>query len=204
MIEELCDVLMQVCMHAAIGRETQEFSLTDITGEISKKLVRRHPHVFADVEADSIEEVEKNWAQLKESEGKAKNRFAEISGSLPALIYAVETRKQDISAGYANMYEGVHWSLAKVNEELAELAQAMNDNDETEIFSELGDVLVSLTNVAADLGVDPEAALRASVARRRERFIRVDLLVAAEGMTPAEITLDQFFAFWAQAKRDLR
>ena len=195
--EELGDLLLQILMHSEMARQAGDFDFGDVLAEVASKLIRRHPHVFQDLEVAGSAEVLRNWESIKRSEHAAKGTVRKglldgIPAGLPALAAAQKLGDKAARVGFDwTDLEGV-W--AKVREELAELREAEPDTRE----EELGDLLFVLTRLAAWLDVDAETALRAANAKFRRRFAMVEDLAAGrplEQMTPDE--LDQL---WNRAK----
>jgi len=208
--EELGDLLLQIVLHAQYGAEDGVFDMADVHRAVVAKIVRRHPHVFGDVVANSAAEVLRNWEQIKAGERAARSAdgsdsevgddgmpaaFAGLSRSLPALAYAQEMQERAASLGYDwPSLEGV---LDKVNEESAEIIAARDDHERREEF---GDLLLVLVNMARKLGIDSEAALRSASAKFAARFAQVERLAADKGVDLKQLTLDELDELWQQAK----
>ena len=202
--EELGDLLLQIVLHAQYGAEDGVFDMADVHRAVVAKIVRRHPHVFGDVVANSAAEVLRNWEQIKAGERAARSTpsgetmpaaFAGLSRSLPALAYAQEMQERAASLGYDwPSLEGV---LDKVNEESAEIIAARDDHERREEF---GDLLLVLVNMARKLGIDSEAALRSASAKFAARFAQVERLAADKGVDLTQLTLDELDELWQQAK----
>jgi len=208
--EELGDLLLQIVLHAHYAAEDGVFDMTDVQREVMTKIVRRHPHVFGDVVADSAAEVIRNWEQIKASEraaganGKAApagrdesmpEAFKGLSRSLPALAYAQEMQERAASLGYD--WPTVDGVLDKVTEEATELAAARDDGERHE---ELGDLLMVLVNLGRKLGIDAEAALRAASAKFAARFAEVERLAAARETDLRDMSFEQLDELWDAAK----
>ncbi len=153
-IEELGDVLYQVEFHATIAEQEGRFSIADVTDTMHDKLVRRHPHVFGDVAADDAEAVKANWDDIKREEKQRTSVFDGVPQSLPALAYGQHLARKAAKVGFD--WPDVAGPLAKVDEELAELREAVAADDQVHIAEELGDVVTALVNVARHTGVDAE------------------------------------------------
>lgn len=210
--EELGDLLLQIVLHAEYGAEDGVFDLTDVYRHVVTKIVRRHPHVFGDVAADSAAEVVRNWEQIKAGEraehsaaevesntrnGSIPAAFAGLSKSLPALAYAQEMQERAASLGYDwPQIEGV---LEKVTEEAAEVVAARNDSDRREEF---GDLLMVLVNLARKLGIDAEASLRTASSKFAARFANVERQAAERDVELRTLTMDELDELWQQAKRE--
>jgi tetrapyrrole methylase family protein/MazG family protein len=202
--EELGDLFLQIILHAQLAAEEGSFDLTDVYRTLGAKIVRRHPHVFGDVEVADAAEVLRNWETIKAGErersGAAPSPFAGIARALPALPASREIQERASSLGWDwPAIEGV-WD--KVAEELAELHQAAAAGDEArdERLHELGDVLFAVVNLARWLKLDPEEALRAANRRWIERYERVERLAADRGQVLAELSADEKDALWNEVK----
>ena len=221
--EELGDLLLQVVLHAQYGAEAGSFDMTDVTRATMTKIIRRHPHVFGDVVAGTADEVIRNWEQIKAgeraeraaeaaaaadpgamAEGAAADprmpaAFAGLSRSLPALAYAQEMQGRAAALGYD--WPSVEGVIEKVAEESAELAAATDQRARAE---ELGDLLLVLVNLARRLGIDAEAALRASSAKFAARFAQVERLAARRGVELRALDLAGLDELWESAKAEER
>lgn len=192
--EELGDLLFQVEFHATLARERGEFTIADVARGIHDKLVRRHPHVFGTVEADTPSDVMRNWEQIKKDEKGRSSLMEGIPGSLPALLYAQKVQKKAASVGFD--WEDVEGAWPKVLEEIDELRAAAAEDAE----GELGDVLFAVVNVARHLGLDPETALRTATAKFRDRFQGVEALAAERGIDMHAADLATLDALWDEVK----
>jgi tetrapyrrole methylase family protein/MazG family protein len=196
LIEELGDLLYQVEFHATIAEQEGRFSMADVARGIHDKLVRRHPHVFGDVEVEGTHEVLRNWEAIKQEEKGRTSVFEGIPSSLPALAYALKAQKK--AAGLGFDAPDVSYFVPKVREELQEVLDAGDHHDDR--VAEVGDLLFAVVNVARHLGVDPEAALRAGVTKFRARVEAVEGLAARDGVDLAAADLAVLDAYWDQAK----
>jgi tetrapyrrole methylase family protein/MazG family protein len=194
--EELGDLLLQVFLQSEIAEETGDFALNDVVEHISTKLIRRHPHVFADVEVSGASDVEANWEALKKAERTERISVLDgISKSLPALAMAAEMQKRMRKAGF-------EWPdradvEAKLAEELGELQAAASP---AEAQAELGDVLFVLTGLGGWLDSDAETGLRATNAKVDARFRYVEDRVRERGVTIKDVPLSDLLALWNEAK----
>lgn len=198
--EELGDVLMNVLMIAQIAAEEGRYDAEDVARGIADKLVRRHPHVFGDVRADSADEVLTNWERIKKEEkreaGNApRGALDGVPANLPALLQASRIGEKASRAGFD--WPDLQGPRGKIDEELRELDEAVATGDVAAIERELGDVLFSLVNLARHTGVNPEMALRGTNARFRHRFGRVE---AELGDRLADASLEAMEAIWQAAK----
>lgn len=201
--EELGDLLLQVVFHAQLASEEGRFDIDDVSRGITEKLIRRHPHVFGDVAVSGSDEVLRNWEQIKRGEKGYEDRTSILDGlpaGLPALMRALEVSKRVVKVGFE--WPTVDEVLDKVEEELAEL-RAEIARDETErIADELGDLLFTLVNVARQLKVDPEDALRRMTGRFATRFRHIEEHAAATGRSLEDLPLEEMESVWQRAKRE--
>jgi tetrapyrrole methylase family protein/MazG family protein len=208
--EELGDLLLQIVLHSQYSSEDGVFDLTDVYSHVVTKIVRRHPHVFGDVVADSAAEVIRNWEQIKAGEraersaavGESGERdqslpeaFAGLSKSLPALAYAQEMQERAASLGYD--WPSIDGVLDKVTEEAAEVIAARSEEERREEF---GDLLLVLVNLARKTGIDSEAALRAASAKFAARFAKVERIATQRDVQLRDLTLDELDELWQEAK----
>jgi tetrapyrrole methylase family protein/MazG family protein len=210
---ELGDLWLQVVLHAQLAAEAGVFDLADVQAAIASKIVRRHPHVFGDAEARTATDVNRQWERIKQAERAAeasaaggaggppaqpKSALHGISRSLPALAASQEMQERAAHIGYD--WPSIDGVLAKVDEELAELAEATSAGERAE---ELGDLLMVLVNLARHHGVDAEAALRGANAKFRRRFGIVERLAAARGVALREVSFEELDGLWDEAKAEL-
>lgn len=199
--EELGDVLLQIVFHAQVATEEGAFTIADVIGEIVTKLVRRHPHVFGDGNADNPEAVVRNWEAIKKAEKGDREAESALDGvpiALPAL-----TRANEISAKAARV--GFDWPdalsvLDKIAEETAEVRHALATGDRTHVAHEIGDLLFAIVNLARWAGVDPEEALRDMLRRFARRFRDVEAQAAAMGRPLGDMTIGEMDELWERAK----
>jgi MazG family protein len=201
--DELGDLLLQVVFHAQLADEAGRFAIADVADAIADKLVRRHPHVFADVRVRDADEVVRNWSRIKADERRAAGNdgdaFSAIPASLPALM-----RAEQIGSKAATL--GLDWSdvdgvLAKVDEERHELDAAVRTGDREAAARELGDLLLTLASVGRHLGVSPELALREANARFVARARHVAEAARALGADVTDLPAADRDALWEAAKR---
>lgn len=201
--EELGDLLLQVVFQAALRERAGAFDIDDVVAAINGKLIRRHPHVFADSDAHTPAEVHAQWDRIKAEEkakkGAEKARtLAGLPRALPALLRAQKMGMRASRVGFDWPDTSGVW--AKLREELAELEQAVASESEDRVAAELGDLLFATVNLARKLGVDAEGALRAANQRFFDRFAHVEDELAAAGRSPRESTLEEMDALWQKAK----
>lgn len=198
---ELGDILLHVVMHATIAEEQQAFSLAEIITKEHTKLVQRHPHVFGSVTANTPDEVKKTWEQVKMSEGRT-SVFEGVPTALPALLKA--HRLQEKAAGVGFDWNNTNEIWLKIEEELAELREALQQQQIHAIAEEMGDVLFSMVNLARKIGVAPEQALQAANQKFISRFSYIEQQAAAKGTSPDAMTLEEMDALWNEAKQTLK
>jgi tetrapyrrole methylase family protein/MazG family protein len=198
--EELGDLLLQVILHAQFAAEAGEFDLTDVYRSIAAKIVRRHPHVFGEVEAAEVEQVMANWEAIKAREradaGRAdRGAFASVARALPALAASREIQERASALGWDWDEIGGVWE--KVGEELDELRGAAAPDER---LHELGDVLFALVNLSRWMKLDPEEALRAANHRWVARYARVESLAAERGVDLDALDLAGKDRLWDEVK----
>ena len=199
---ELGDVLLQVVFHARLAEEAGAFDIRDVCARINEKLIFRHPHVFGDVEVSGSDEVLVNWEALKRQEDETGHRASALDGvpgSLPALKRAADLQKKASKVGFD--WPEIAGPLAKVSEELGELARARETADAEAIAHELGDLLFAVVNVSRFLQVDGEDALRMACDRFSARFRQVEDAAAAAGNSLGEMSLAEMDLLWEAAKQ---
>lgn len=200
--EELGDVLLQVLFQADIREDRGEFTFDDVVSALTDKLIRRHPHVFGEVEAKDTEAVLRNWERIKQSEHKAPKASAldGVPAALPALLKAQRTQHKAAKVGFD--WKDAAGPDAKLDEEIAELRAAIRNGDAVAIEEEYGDVLFSLVNLARHLHVDAESALRAATEKFSRRFRAVEARVKAEGKDMKALSLTELDAIWDAVKAE--
>mgnify|MGYP000683539264 CR=1 FL=1 len=201
--EELGDLLLQVVLQAQISSEQGQFTLTEVAQGITQKLIRRHPHVFGDVQVDNVEEVRQNWEDIKAAEkGETvadkqllSPKLSRYSKTLPPLMAGMKISKKAASGGFE--WDNVEGVWDKFHEELAEFEQALEQEDKAHQEAELGDVLFTLINIARWYDLDPSAALQGTQGRFIERLAQVEALAERP---LSDYTLDELEALWQKAK----
>ena len=194
--EELGDLLLQVILHSQLAEEAGEFDMADVLEGLAQKLVRRHPHVFGDVELETSGQVVAQWDELKKSErDESASALANVPPAMPALAYTQTLLRRAEAAGFAWPHrEDV---LAKLNEELRELESASTPQ---EAKDELGDLLLNVANYARYLGIDAEEALREAGHRFRRRFTAVESRARDRSLDLKAETRESLMALWDEAK----
>jgi tetrapyrrole methylase family protein/MazG family protein len=203
LIEELGDVLLQVMLHAQIGEDDGYFSIADVIEGISAKMIRRHPHVFGDVNVKDTNEVLQNWQEIKKQEkgDKSASLLDGVSKSVPNLIRAYELQKKAAKVGFD--WQEIGPAMEKVKEELAEFETELKNlaENQVEAKKEFGDLLFAFVNVARFLDIYPEEALFETNEKFIRRFHFVEEGVNRSGKTFAEHTLDELDKYWDEAKQ---
>lgn len=197
--EELGDFLLQVVFHATLAKESGEFGMDDVCDGICEKLIRRHPHVFGQSEADTAEKVLRQWNEIKKVEKTERKSILDgVPKSLPALLRASLLQEKASSIGFD--WSDWRGAFAKIEEETAELKADLESGRDDKLDEEFGDLLFSIVNVTRFLNVDPENALRMTIAKFIRRFEYVEKRLAETGVTPAEAGLERMDALWNEAK----
>lgn len=199
--EELGDLLLQVVFHVQVAQESGEFEFHDVLRGIIHKLIRRHPHVFGDVQVTSSSEVVKNWDQIKKEEKgheEQKKGFFDFPRGLPALMLATKTQKKVAKVGFD--WPDLQGPLAKVYEELKELEEAVSEGKG--IQEELGDTLFACVNLSRFLKLDAEESLRAAVRKFQARYMRMLELVSLDGKKLEDMSLETMDEYWEMAKSE--
>jgi len=203
MCEEFGDLLLQIVLNSQIARETDEFSLPQVIKGIYDKIVRRHPHVFGNVELNGVDGVLQNWEKIKEKERKEngvvekeKGLLDGVASALPALTQALEYQERAARVGFD--WPEVEGVLDKVREEIEEIKQAQNIN---EVAAELGDLFFVLVNLARWRKVDAESALRGTNMKFKKRFAYVEQGAKKQDRNLSDMTLEEMDTLWIEAKK---
>lgn len=204
--EELGDLLLQVVLQAQIAQEKQYFNLEDIAEIITAKLIRRHPHVFSDLEVNSVAEVHHNWERIKQQEKAEKkesnllsDKLKTYARSLPPLMASQKISKQVVKAGFE--WENAEGVWDKFREELAEFQEAIDSGDLAHAETELGDLLFTIVNIARWYKLDPTIALQGTNNRFIQRF---SLMEKFADRPLEEYNILELESLWQKAKKELR
>jgi MazG family protein len=203
--EELGDLLLQPVFFAEMAAEEGRFSVADSLDRINQKLIRRHPHIFGDAQAETPEDVKKRWDEIKKEEKAELGIVASesvldgVPHALPALMECEKIGKKAAEVGFD--WPDIDGALEKLKEEADELTEAREAADQAHVEHELGDLLFTLVNVARYLKVDPEQALRKSNGRFRWRFREVERSAVRAGIEMKDTSLETLEEFWQAAKR---
>jgi MazG family protein len=222
--DELGDLLFQIVFYAQVAAERGDFTITDVTDAIHTKMVRRHPHVFADAEANDTAEVLRNWEAIKAEEKRAAGRTTRseksslldgVSAKVPALMEAHQLSTKAARVGFD--WNNIEDIFDKLHEEIDELRAAIRENvaaagqgasaeaeaerQQARVREELGDLLFAVTNIARHLGAEPEAALKLANRKFRRRFRHIEHGLEARGRSLDAATIDEMEALWQEAKK---
>jgi tetrapyrrole methylase family protein/MazG family protein len=202
--EELGDFMLQAVFYAQMAAEQQLFRIEDSLDAINQKLIRRHPHVFADESAETAGDVKRIWGEIKAAEKKDKGKADQtllggVPRALPALVEAQQIASRAAGVGFD--WEKPEQVIEKLHEELAELDEARRNCSQDELEGEIGDLLFVLVNLARFVKVDPEQALRRTNAKFRERFGFIERRLAEQGRSLQEANIEEMEALWQEAKR---
>jgi MazG family protein len=200
--EELGDLMLQVVFYARICEEEGRFSVSDALDAVNEKLVRRHPHVFADGDARTSDEVLTRWEEIKKDEKSERGEHPaglldNVLTNQPALMEAAKISRKAAGVGFD--WPTVDGVIAKLREETAELEEARSESQDA-VEGELGDLLFTVVNVARFLKVDPEQALRRTNRKFRARFARVEDGLRQRGRSFAESNIEEMEELWQKAK----
>ena len=197
--EELGDVLLQIVFHAGISSDDNEFNIEDVTDEICRKMIYRHPHVFGNVNADTSEEVLRNWEKLKSEEKQrttVTDKLNAIPRQLPALMRATKVGKKASCFDFPNK-ESV---IQKLHEEISEVESAINNGDQANMHEEIGDLLLTITSLCRKIDVNAERALNDATDKFIYRFDKVEKKVIEENKDIKEMDISELDNIWEQIK----
>jgi tetrapyrrole methylase family protein/MazG family protein len=198
--EELGDVLLQVVLHSQIASEDGKFTVDDVAKGITEKLIRRHPHVFSDVQVKDSDEVMVNWEKIKrEEKPERKSALSGIAPTLPALLAAQELSKKAVKTGFEWPDESSLWECFQ--SEIEEFKEEIKQNNQSRMEEEFGDILFSLVNVARWHKIDPEIALINANKKFKQRFQLMENMAEKD---LKEYNIEQLEEFWQKAKAELK
>jgi ATP diphosphatase len=205
--DELGDLLLQVVFHARMAQEQSKFDFGGVVEAITTKLIRRHPHVFADEHGQTAEAVKGMWERIKAEEKADRGEEPEgaLSGvavALPALTRALKLQNKAGQVGFD--WNDPRAVLAKIREEADEIEAALDAQDEAHAATEVGDLLFAVVNLARHLQADPEGILRATNRKFERRFASIERALAAQGKRPQDATLAEMDALWDAAKEEAK
>ncbi len=197
--EELGDVLLQVVFHTQIEAEKGSFMIRDVTDEICRKLIHRHPHVFGNINVNSSDQVVKNWDMIKSAEKSREtvtSKLRAVPPMLPALMRAVKVGKRASCFDFPD----VKSVTEKLYEEADEVREAIDAGDNQKIDEEIGDLLLTVTSLARKVGVDPEAALNRATNKFINRFEKVENETIRQGKNIKDISVADLDKIWNKIK----
>ncbi len=200
--KELGDIMLHLVFYSRIASETNAFNITDVLNSICDKLINRHPHIYADVQADDEEAVKRNWEQIKLKEGN-KSVLGGVPASLPALVKASRIQEKARGVGFDWKQKSQVWQ--KVEEEMQEFRDEFNAEDDSAIDheraeGEFGDLLFSLINYARFININPEDALEKTNRKFIKRFQYLEAKAQEQGKKLQDMTLAEMDVFWNEAK----
>ncbi|MGE5653752.1 MAG: nucleoside triphosphate pyrophosphohydrolase [Bacillota bacterium] len=202
--EELGDLLLQIVFHSQIAQDAGSFDFNDVVQVITEKLIRRHPHVFGDWEAETPEQVTINWDKIKAREREEKGEqpsslLQAIGKGLPGLMRALKLQAKAATVGFD--WDSIDGAWQKVHEELQELIEATRQGEHALVEAELGDLLFAVVNLARFLKVDPEVAVLGTCEKFQRRFAYIESRAQEQGLNLNKMTLSEMDAIWNEAKR---
>jgi ATP diphosphatase len=202
--DELGDLLLQVVFHARMAQEQGLFAFEDVVEAITTKLIRRHPHVFADADGKTADAVKGLWERIKAQE-KADRGEADPTGALAGIPVALPALTRALKLQNKAGQVGFDWNdpravLAKIREEADEIEAALDDLDRAHAATEVGDLLFAVVNLARHLDADPEGVLRGTNLKFERRFASIERALASQGKKPQDATLAEMDALWDEAK----
>lgn len=196
--EELGDLMLHLVFYAKIGTEQNQFTLEEVINGVCDKLIHRHPHIYSDTHVNDEEDVKKNWEKLKLKEGKT-SILSGVPRSLPSMVKAMRLQEKAKQVGFEWDNKEQVWE--KVEEEKAELFDAIKSGDTDKIEDEMGDVFFSLVNFARFLHVDAENALERTNKKFISRFTRMEAAALEEGKQLHDMSLEEMDSIWNKIKR---
>lgn len=199
LMDELGDLLLQVVLHAQIASEKKKFDIYDVVKNITAKMVRRHPHVFAKTKVKDVKDVWRNWEKIKKTEKIQKSILDSIPAALPALYRATKVQKKAARVGFD--WPDTRGVLKKIKEEIHEFEEIKAKKNSKKALDEFGDILFSLVNLARKLDLDAEDALRLSTKKFEKRFKYVEEQVNGSGKEFKDYTLAELDKFWEKSKK---
>ncbi len=199
--EELGDMLLHVVFHAVIAQEEGLFSLNDVISCISEKLIRRHPHVFGDAEVDSVDEVLKNWDEIKKTEkhNKKEHYLDDVPKALPPIERAYKLQKKASKVGFD--FNDADECFVKAEEEFDELKDALKTQDKNKIEHEMGDLLFSIINLSRFVDINPSESLRKASLRFENRFNCMEDKLKSSSVELEDANLKTMDEFWDECKK---
>lgn len=201
LVEELGDLLLQVVFHSDLADENGDFNFEDVVDGVSRKMIRRHPHIFSDVKVEGQKDVLKNWEAIKNDENSIETEtesMRNIPKIMPALLRAYKVQQKAARVGFD--WEDAKGAMDKLYEEVDELKEVYKGENRDKIIEELGDVLFAAVNVARFTNVDPELALQAATEKFVNRFDYIERSVLKLDRNLQEMTLNDLDKLWEKCK----
>lgn len=201
--EELGDLLLNIMLQAQIAAENRDFDIYDVIDTLTEKLIRRHPHVFGDVDVENSEDVVKNWEAIKKEEAGNEDRESILDGipiALPALLRGQKIQKRAARVGFD--WNDIQDVISKVDEELAEVKESLKKNNQAEIEMEIGDLLFAVVNLCRFIELQAEETLRKSNRKFIQRFKRMEKILEKQGKDISEQSLSTLDEIWEEVKKD--
>ncbi|MDP6525754.1 MAG: nucleoside triphosphate pyrophosphohydrolase [Kiritimatiellia bacterium] len=203
--DELGDVLLQVLLQSSIRQESGDFDFNDVADSLADKLVRRHPHVFGDVRVKDSKEVIKNWKEIKKGEKDGEpgeSVLEDVPRCMPSLRRAQKIQSRASGVGFD--WDHVDEVIAKLEEELSEVKEAISSNDDKALREEIGDLLFSVVNLSRFRRIDADEAMDAAISKFRHRFSEVERRIHESGRKLSDCTLEEMEAEWQAVKAEGR
>ena len=197
--EELGDLLLHIVFYAKIGKEQEKFTIKDVIDTVCEKLIVRHPHIYGDVKVSGEEEVKQNWEKIKLAQGK-KSVLGGVPKSLPSMVKAMRLQEKSKQVGFE--WDTTEQVWEKLDEEIAELKEAIALRDMDKVEDEMGDVLFSMVNLSRFLKVDADAALERTNKKFMDRFIRMEAAATSSNRALHDMSLGEMDALWNEIKHN--
>ena len=197
--EELGDLLLHIVFYAKIGKEQEKFTIKDVIDTVCEKLIVRHPHIYGDVKVSGEEEVKQNWEKIKLAQGK-KSVLGGVPKSLPSMVKAMRLQEKSKQVGFE--WDTTEQVWEKLDEEIAELKEAITLRDMDKVEDEMGDVLFSMVNLSRFLKVDADAALERTNKKFMDRFIRMEAAATSSNRALHDMSLGEMDALWNEIKHN--
>ncbi len=195
---ELGDLLLHIVFHSVIAEEDKHFRLDEVIDGINQKLIRRHPHVFGDVNAETAKEIERNWEKIKLQEGR-KSALEGVPKNISTLYRAFRLQQKASKVGFDWDNRDDVW--AKVTEELEEFREAEREGDPEKMEKEMGDILFSLVNYSRFTKINPDNALRSTIEKFIKRFQYIEKEVKEQGKEMEDVSLEEMDKIWEESKK---
>lgn len=201
--EELGDVTMQVIFHSSLCREEGEFGLTEVFNDECEKMIRRHPHIFGDTDAETVDKVLEKWENIKcieHGHSSVTEELERVPHAFPALIRSAKVQKKAGAAGFD--FDSAEHVCEKLQEETLELIDACRKNDKRGVPEKIGDILFSVVNASRMLDVEAEGALREATEKFIDRFAYIERKAKEAGRTVEQLGIDEMNMLWDESKSE--